>query len=306
VSPDRVLLFIYIAMGMTPAVGASAREYGIMAEQSESVQDVFRFLAQRDYAERDGTREPAVLLRDRIVFDGVVLDYESRKDVLQDIALTIRRGERLGVVGPSGSGKSSLVGLLSRLYDPRQGAIRVDGVDLREFRLPFLRRRVGFLSQDAFVFNTTVAANIRMGRPDATDDEVTTAARLAHAHDFVTELPQGYETVVGDRGVKLSGGQRQRINIAQVFLKDPEILILDEATSALDSESEALVHDAIEKLAADRTVIIVAHRLSTLRDVDRLVVLDRGRIVETGTWDALVRSGGTFARLWEAQTGAAS
>jgi ABC-type multidrug transport system fused ATPase/permease subunit len=297
VAADRVLLFLYIATGMTPAVAAVAREYGIMGEQVESVRDLVRFLAQQPYVERAGMVEWPVLLRDRIVFDRVALDYESRKDVLSDVSLTIRRGERIGVVGPSGSGKTSLVGLIPRLYDPREGAILIDGTDLREFQLPYLRRRVGLLSQDVFVFNTTVAENIRMGRPEATAAEVEAAAKLAHAHEFIAALPQGYDTVVGDRGVKLSGGQRQRVNIAQVFLKDPEILVLDEATSSLDTETERLVQEALDSLAEGRTTIAIAHRLSTVREADQIVVLDHGRVVEVGKHEDLILAAGRYTKL---------
>jgi subfamily B ATP-binding cassette protein MsbA len=304
VPAGRVLLFLFIATGTIPALAGSVREYGIMIEQVEAVQAVVRFLAQDAALEVDGQVERPVLCRDRVVFDRVTLDYESRKGVLRDVSLEIRRGERVGIVGASGSGKTSLVNLIPRLYDPREGAVRIDDTDVRDFRLAFLRRRVGVLSQDVFVFNASVAENIRMGRPEASHEDVVAAARLAYAHDFIASLPDGYDTVVGDRGVKLSGGQRQRINIAQVFLKDPEILVLDEATSALDSESEALVQDAIKRLSADRTVVIVAHRLSTLRDVDRLVVLEGGVVVEQGTWDELLRRGGAFARMWEVQAGA--
>jgi len=276
-----------------------------MNEALVPVESVLAFLEQEPAArERSGTVQKARLIDDRLVLDDVWLDYERRPGILRGVSLAIRRGERVGIVGGSGSGKTSLVNLLPRLYDPAKGSVTIDGVDLRDFRLDFLRGRIGLLSQDVFIFNTTVRENIVMGRPGASDDEIVRAAKLAHAHEFVTTLPQGYDTVVGDRGVKLSGGQRQRINIAQVFLKSPEILILDEATSALDSESEALVQDAIDRLAEDRTVIMVAHRLSTLREVDRVVVLEDGVIVEEGGWDELLRRRGAFARMWEMQTSA--
>jgi ATP-binding cassette subfamily B protein len=245
------------------------------------------------------------LLSRSLVFEDVWLDYERRPAILRGVSLRIARGERIGIAGASGAGKTSFVNLLPRLYDPARGRILADGTDLRELRLDFLRSRIGLLSQDVFVFNATVRDNIGLGRPGATDEEIAASARLAHAHDFIVQLPGGYDSVVGDRGVKLSGGQRQRLNIAQVFLKDPELLILDEATSALDSESEALVQDAIDALSKDRTVIVIAHRLSTLRSVDRLVVLDEGRVVEEGDWETLVRRpGGAFARMWERQTSA--
>jgi ABC-type multidrug transport system fused ATPase/permease subunit len=277
-----------------------------MNEKLAGIDAVAAFLDQDTVArERGGAVARERLLSHALVFDDVWLDYERRPGILRGLSLRIARGERVGIVGASGAGKTSFVNLLPRLYDPARGRILADGTDLRELRLDFLRSRIGLLSQDVFVFNATARDNIALGRPGATHDEIVAAARLAHAHDFITQLPGGYDSVVGDRGVKLSGGQRQRLNIAQVFLKDPELLILDEATSALDSESEALVQDAIDVLSKDRTVIVIAHRLSTLRAVDRLVVLDEGRVVEEGDWDTLVhRPGGAFARMWEMQTGA--
>ena len=304
-SPGRVVLFLFVATGVIPVVGASAREWGIVNEQVPAVVSLFRFLSEDDRVREVGGRlKRPVLVEESIVFDRVRLDYENRPRVLDDVSLRIRRGERLGIVGASGSGKTSLANLIPRLYDPTEGRILIDGTDLREFSLEFLRRRIGLLSQDVFVFNTSVLENIRLGRPDSTEEEIVAAARLAYAHDFIVALPDGYGTIIGDQGAKLSGGQRQRINIAQVFLRQPEVLVLDEATSALDSESEALVQDAIERLSRDRTVVLVAHRLSTLRAVDRLVVLDSGKIVEEGTWEGLRRSGGPFARMLEMQASA--
>ncbi|HUF92154.1 MAG TPA: ABC transporter ATP-binding protein [Candidatus Limnocylindria bacterium] len=305
-APASVVLFLFVATAMIPAAGAAAREYGIMNEKLASIDAVAAFLDQ-DAAvrERGGEVVRERLLSDGLVFDDVWLDYERRPGILRGVSLRIARGERIGIVGASGAGKTSFVNLLPRLYDPARGRILADGTDLRDLRLDFLRSRVGLLSQDVFVFNATARDNIAMGRPGATQEEIVAAARRAHAHDFIEQLPGGYDSIVGDRGVRLSGGQRQRLNIAQIFLKDPEVLILDEATSALDSESEALVQDAIDVLSKDRTVIVIAHRLSTLRSVDRLVVLDEGRVVEEGDWDTLVhRSGGAFARMWEMQTGA--
>ena len=304
-SPGRVVLFLFVATGVIPVVGASAREWGIVNEQVPAVVSLFRFLSEDDRVREVGGRlKRPVLVEESIVFDRVRLDYENRPRVLDDVSLRIRRGERLGIVGASGSGKTSLANLIPRLYDPTEGRILIDGTDLREFSLEFLRRRIGLLSQDVFVFNTSVLENIRLGRPDSTEEEIVAAARLAYAHDFIVALPDGYGTIIGDQGAKLSGGQRQRINIAQVFLRQPEVLVLDEATSALDSESEALVQDAIERLSRDRTVVLVAHRLSTLRAVDRLVVLDNGKIVEEGTWEGLRHSGGPFARMLEMQASA--
>jgi subfamily B ATP-binding cassette protein MsbA len=305
-APASVALFLFVATGMIPAAAAAAREYGNMNDKLAGIDAVAAFLEQDPVArERGGVVTRERLLSTDLVFDDVWLDYERRPGILRGVSVRIARGERVGIVGASGAGKTSFVNLLPRLYDPARGRILADGTDLRELRLEFLRGRIGLLSQDVFVFNATVRDNIAMGRPGATHEEIVAAAQLAHAHDFIGQLPGGYDSVVGDRGVKLSGGQRQRLNIAQVFLKDPEVLILDEATSALDSESEALVQDAIDALSKDRTVIVIAHRLSTLRSVDRLIVLEEGRVVEEGDWDTLVRRpGGAFARMWEVQNSA--
>jgi subfamily B ATP-binding cassette protein MsbA len=207
----------------------------------------------------------------------------------------------VALVGPSGAGKTTLVSLLPRFWDVTQGSIRLDGVDVRELRLADLRGAVGLVPQEPALFSGTVRENIAYGRPGAAAEEIETAARVAHAHEFIVRLPQGYDSVVGERGVKLSGGQRQRIAIARAVLKNPAVLILDEATSNLDTESERLIEDAMEKLLAGRTTLIIAHRLSTVRRADRLVVLDHGRIVEEGTHAELLTRGGLYARLYQRQ-----
>jgi len=220
---------------------------------------------------------------------------------LRGIDMEVRAGEVVALVGPSGAGKTTLANLVPRFYDVSEGAVFIDGTDLRDVELASLRAQIGIVAQDPFLFNTTVANNIRYGRRTATDAEVREAARNALAEEFIERLPEGYGTVIGERGVKLSGGQRQRIAIARALLKNAPILILDEATSHLDSESEMLVQDALSNLMANRTVIVIAHRLSTVRRADRIVVLDRGRISETGTHDELVDGGGIYQRLHELQ-----
>jgi subfamily B ATP-binding cassette protein MsbA len=210
-------------------------------------------------------------------------------------------GEVVAVVGPSGAGKTTLISLLPRFWDVSQGRIRLDGVDVRELRLADLRGAIGIVPQEPALFSGSERENIAYGRPGAGAAEIETAARVAHAHEFIVRLPQGYDTVVGERGVKLSGGQRQRIAIARAVLKNPAVLVLDEATSNLDTESERLIEDAMEKLLAGRTTLIIAHRLSTVRRADRLVVLDHGRIVEEGTHAELLTRGGLYARLYQRQ-----
>lgn len=242
-------------------------------------------------------------LRQAIRFDNVWYRYDSERYVLRGVSIEIPRGKRVALVGVSGSGKSTLVDLLVRFYEPSDGCISYDGTDIRSFRLDSYRRRFGVVSQDAVLFNDTIAANIALANPGASREEIERAARLAHAHEFIVTLPQGYDTVVGDRGIRLSGGQRQRIAIARALLADPDILIFDEATSALDSESEAQVQQAIAEVLHHRTALVIAHRLSTVRDADIIYVLDRGEIVEVGTHEELVsRPGGIYSSLYALQT----
>jgi subfamily B ATP-binding cassette protein MsbA len=222
-------------------------------------------------------------------------------EVLKDINLTIRRGEIIAIVGRSGVGKTTLVDLLPRFHDPSEGAIFLDGIDISTASLRSLREQIGVVSQDVILFNDTVKNNIAFGRHGAAEDEIISAAKAAYAHDFIKEVPQGYETVIGEKGVRLSTGQRQRLSIARALLKNPPILILDEATSSLDTESEIMVQRALEKLMENRTTIVIAHRLSTIRRATRILVLDKGRIVESGTHEELFRTGGIYRRLYELQ-----
>jgi subfamily B ATP-binding cassette protein MsbA len=238
---------------------------------------------------------------DAIAYERVGFAYREGEPALHDISFVVPKGALLALVGPSGSGKSTIVDLLVRFYDVTSGRITIDGTDVRDLRLRDLRGLMGIVSQETVLFHDTVRANIAYGRPDATDAEVEAAARAAHAHEFVTRLTDGYETVVGERGVQLSGGQRQRIAIARALLSDPPILVLDEATSSLDSESERVIQDAVEKLLVGRTVFVIAHRLSTVQRADLILVVDEGRIVESGTHASLLALGGTYRRLHDLQ-----
>lgn len=230
--------------------------------------------------------------------------YDDGPDVLRGIDIEIPAGEVHAVVGPTGAGKSTLLRMVLRFSDPRAGVVRLDGADVRQLDWESLRGAIGYVSQDVFLFHGTVAGNIAYGRPEATPAEIEEAARAAEAHDFITELPDGYDAVVGERGQTLSGGQRQRIALARAILRDPAVLVLDEATSAVDNETEAAIQRSLRTITVGRTTLVVAHRLSTVRHAHRIWVLDQGEIVEAGTHDELVARDGAYAQLWAIQTGA--
>ena len=239
--------------------------------------------------------------RDSIEFRDVSFSYDDSRKVIDSVSFTIRKGETVALVGPSGGGKSTLSDLIPRFYDVTSGAIFVDGIDLREYQLDSLRSHMGIVTQETILFNDTIAGNIRLGKRDATDAEVEAAARVANADGFIRETEHGYDTNVGDRGMKLSGGQRQRLSIARAVLKNPDILILDEATSALDTESEKLVQEALGSLLKGRTSLVIAHRLSTIVGADKIIVIEHGRIAEQGTHHELMERGGIYAHLIEMQ-----
>lgn len=241
-------------------------------------------------------------VRGHIQFEKVSFKYnEKEAPVLRDISLDVTEGETIALVGMSGGGKSSLVGLIPRFYDVTEGRILLDGTDIRSFKVRSLRDKIGMVLQDNILFSESVKTNILLGNPEATDEEVTKAAKAANAHDFIMNLPEGYDTKVGERGVKLSGGQRQRVAIARIFLKNPPILVLDEATSALDLESEHLIQEALEKLAKNRTTFIVAHRLSTITHADRIILIEHGEISEAGSHEELMKKQGNYYKLFQVQ-----
>ena len=242
--------------------------------------------------------------KDEIVFENVWFSYNGTKNgdfILKGINLKVKKGEILAIVGPSGAGKSTLVDLIPRFYDPTEGRILIDGIDLRMIKIKSLRDKIGIVTQETILFNDTIRNNIAYGLEDCPIDKIIEVAKAANAHDFIMQLPNGYDTVIGERGMKLSGGQRQRISIARALLKNPPILILDEATSNLDAESEILVQEAIERLMQNRTVFVIAHRLSTIRNADRIIVIDNGRIVQEGKHEELIHQDGLYKKLYEMQ-----
>jgi ATP-binding cassette, subfamily B, bacterial len=251
----------------------------------------------------DGPRTLPRPVRGHLSIDDVWFRYAAGGDVLRGLALDIPAGSTTAIVGATGAGKSTLVKLLLRLYDPQRGAVRLDGIDVRELVLDDLRGAFGLVSQDVFLFHGTVRENIAYGAPDATDEQIVAAATVAEAHEFITLLPQGYDTVVGERGQKLSGGQRQRVSIARAVLADPPVLVLDEATSAVDNETEAAIQRSLARIAHQRTVVVIAHRLSTIRHADRIHVLQGGQVAEAGLHEELLERGGLYAALWRVQTG---
>lgn len=240
-------------------------------------------------------------LEGNIRFDDVSFRYDDGKPVLRDVSLSIRSGETVAFVGPSGAGKTTICSLIPRFYDVNEGAILIDGIDIRDMTMQSLRAQIGIVQQDVFLFTGTIFENIAYGKLGATEEEVYEAARKAHLEEFIADLQDGYATEIGERGLKLSGGQKQRLAIARMFLKNPPILILDEATSALDTETERIIQQSLAELSEDRTTLVIAHRLATIRDADRVLVVTKDGIAEDGTYDELVRKGGLFARLHNIQ-----
>jgi subfamily B ATP-binding cassette protein MsbA len=293
--------FLLYGVAIAASLGTIAGLYGQFREGTGAITRVFEIIDTRPTVVDAPNARPMPAVAGRIELDGVSFGYSPDRLVLRDISLTVGAGETLALVGPSGSGKTTLTGLIPRLWDVTEGRIRIDGLDVRDVTVASLRGQIGLVAQEATLFGGTIRENILYGRLDASEAEMVAAARAANAHDFISALPDGYDTVVGDRGSRLSGGQRQRVAIARAILKDPPILLLDEATSSLDNESEALVQDALDRLKVGRTTIIVAHRLSTIRAADRIAVLDDGWLVELGTQDELLATPGLYARLHRMQ-----
>lgn len=283
-------------------------EVSALFENIGTVQDGINTLSQPQQITDSATAKPLNITRGKIVFDGLYFNYEKDKGLFENLHLIIKPGEKIGLIGRSGAGKSTLINLLLRFYDPASGKICIDGMDISQVQQKTLRASIGVVAQDTSLLHRSVSDNILYGRPEATRDEMIEAAKKAHAHEFILDLSdlknrQGYDAHVGERGVKLSGGQRQRVAIARALLKNAPILVLDEATSALDSEVEAVIQENLYGLMEGKTVIAIAHRLSTIAAMDRLIVLDQGKIIEEGNHQSLLAANGVYAQLWAHQSG---
>jgi ATP-binding cassette subfamily B protein len=304
ISAGDLSAFVFYAIVVAAAAGTLSEVWGDLQRAAGGAERIVELLDTEP--EIAAPAQPVgfpVPPRGEIAFDEVGFRYPARPDrsALDGFSLRVAQGERIALVGPSGAGKTTVFQLLLRFYDPQSGAVRVDGVDIRDADPAALRARIGLVPQDPVIFGADAWENIRYGRPDASDSEIRAAAQAAHATEFLDRLPQGFATFLGEKGVKLSGGQRQRLAIARAILRDPPILLLDEATSALDAESEFLVQQALAALAAGRTTLVIAHRLATVLEADRIVVMAEGRVAATGTHAELLRQGGLYARLAELQ-----
>ena len=300
-SPAGFIAFIAAFSQITRPVRAFIDQFASINQGVAAGERIFAVLdSQKEIKDAPDAKEFEGF-KDKIEFRNVHFSYDDSREIVHGVSFEVRKGETVALVGPSGGGKTTLSELMERFYDTNSGDILIDGVSIRDYKQDSLRSAMSLVSQETVLFNDTIRSNIALGRIDATDEEIIEACKVANAHNFITESPEGYNTNIGDRGAKLSGGQRQRLSIARAVLKNPEFLILDEATSALDTESEKLVQEALTKLLKGRTSVIIAHRLSTIMNADRIFVVDEGSIVEEGTHSELIEKGGVYAKLVELQ-----
>ena len=300
IQPNEFIVYLFALFSMMQPLKAIGGHYTRIQEGLAAGERIFDVI---DTVPMVTNMENAIAvnkLHESIEFKDVSFDY-GEGEILKNINLTLKSGEVIALVGPSGAGKSTLASLIPRFYDPSKGEILFDGKNLKELDLKSLRRLTGYVTQEVILFNNTIRSNIAYGRPDVEDEEIIKSAKMANAHDFINEFPNGYDTEIGDRGTRLSGGQQQRISIARAILNNPPILIFDEATSSLDADSENKVQEAIEQLMKNRTVIVIAHRLSTIQNADKIIVLDNGAIVQTGTHEELLKKEGLFSKLYNIQ-----
>ena len=300
--PSQFFTFLFFLLRSYDPMRKISRQHNEITKAFAAARDVWNILDENDILPEKADAVDLAPLKEKISIKNITFNYRnSKRKILQDINLDVKKGTMVALVGQSGGGKSSLTRLVQRLYDPTKGSITWDGVDLRDTKILSLRKQMALVTQETVLFNDTIRQNIAYGNPDATDAEVEEAARIAYADEFIVQLPDKYETLVGERGVLLSGGQRQRIAIARAVLVNATVLILDEATSALDTESEGLVQKALANLMQNRTSIVIAHRLSTIRKADMIAVMEKGKIIETGTHDELLAQAGTYKMLYELQ-----
>lgn len=300
-SAGSLIAFLIYGINIAASLGSFTALYTQLQEAAGATSRIFELLDEKPDIAEIPAAIPLPALRGHIKFESVIFAYPGSQHVIHGIDLEIQPGEVLALVGPSGAGKSTLFNLIPRFYDPTSGVVQIDGLDLRQVTLSSLRSQIGYVPQETQLFSGTIRENLRYGKLDASDEEIEVAVRAANVEEFIVNLPDGFDTVVGERGVKLSGGQRQRIAIARAILKDPRILLLDEATSSLDSESEGLVQEALDRLMVNRTTVIIAHRLSTVHRANRIAVLDAGYLVELGSHAELMAADGLYARLYRMQ-----